>query len=241
MKKYRILLLSLFCLMCLAAFSQKQIREPYRHRINIGIKGGFNSSMYFIDRFKIQDITIDELQNNYKIGYFGSLFVRVNFHKHYLQPELVYNVSKSELAFDKIGSQHPDIQPEYATIVSTIRSVELPVLYGFKFINKGPYSMSFFVGPKIKYIWKNKSKLEFHNFDQKDISEELYPVNLSAILGLEVGISNISFDFRYEIGLHNISKSILYDKVSGNGQEQISNIDLRRRCNILSFSFGFIF
>lgn len=234
-------LLSFLCLVTLTVFAQKTIREPHQHKVNLGIKGGFNSSMYFIDKFKIQEITIDEIQNNYKVGYFGTLFMRVNLGKHYIQPELTYNVSKSEIEFDKRGSQHPDLQPEYATIVSTIRSAELPVLYGYKFIKNGPYSMSFFAGPKIKYIWKNKSKLEFHDFDQKNISEDLFPLNLSGIIGLEVGISNILFDFRYEIGLHNISKSILYDNIGENGQEQISNIVFKRRCNILSFSLGFIF
>ena len=125
MKTFRILIVSVLMLLSLAAYSQTPIREPHRHMINFGIKGGFNSSMYFIDRFRIQDITIDELQNNYKIGYFGSLFMRVNIHKHYLQPELIYNVSKGGLEFDKIGSQHPDIQPEYATIISTIIRIQI--------------------------------------------------------------------------------------------------------------------
>lgn len=237
----RNILLAVILLMCLTVHAQKTFRIPHEKKVNFGIKGGFNSSMYFVDKFKIKDVTIDEIHNNYKIGYFGTLFMRINMKKHYIQPELSYNVSKSEIEFDKKGSQHPDIAPEYASIVSTIRTIELPVLYGYKFIKNGPYSMSFFIGPKIKYIWKEKSKLEFSNFDQKGINEELYPLNMSGVLGLEVSISNILFDFRYEVGLHNISKSVVYDNINESGQEQISNIVFNRRCNLLSFSLGFIF
>lgn len=237
----RSILYSIIILLCLSSYAQRTPREAHQQKINFGMKGGFNSSMYFIDKFKIQDVTIDEIQNNYKTGYFGTLFMKINMQKHYIQPELSFNVSKSGIEFDKIGSQHPDIDPEYATITSIIRSVELPVLYGFKFIKEGPYSMSFFLGPKLKYVWKNKSKLEFISFDQKGINEELYPVNISSVVGLEVSISNILFDFRYEIGLHNVSKSITYDNINDNGQEQVSSILFKRRCNILSFSLGFIF
>ena len=41
-------------------------------------QSGFNSSMFMVSELKIKDVTIDEVQNNYKIGYFGALFMRIN-------------------------------------------------------------------------------------------------------------------------------------------------------------------
>lgn len=237
---YLIILLA-NCLYAIAGEGHYFKKATHEKKINFGIKGGFTSSMFLVDRFKIKDITIDEVQNNYKVGYWGAFFMRINMKKHFLQPEIIYNVSKGEIEFDKRGSQHPDIDPDYATIISTIHSVEVPLLYGYNLIKSGPYGMNLFAGPKVRYVWKEKSKLEFTNFDQKGISEELYPLNISAVIGLGVSISNIFFDFRYEIGLHNISKEVFYDNISESGNEQLSNIVFRRRSNLLSFSFGFIF
>lgn len=234
-------LIAFFMIFSSQVFSQNHWKEPHQRKVNFGIKGGFNSSMYLVDKFKIKDVTIDEIQNNYKVGYFGAVFLRLNFKRHFIQPEFIYSVSKCEIIFDKKGSQHPDIEPDYASINCTLRWIELPVMYGYHFIRSGRYGMSFFVGPKFKYIWKQRSKLEFSNFDQKGINEELYPFNISAVIGLGVNISNIFFDFRYELGIHNISKSVIYDNISPSGEEQLSTMIFDRRCNVLSFSLGVIF
>lgn len=211
------------------------------HLINVGLKGGFNSSMYFVDQFKLTDVTIDEVQNNYKVGYFGALFLRMNLRKHFLQPEFHYTVSRSEIMFDKRGSQHPEVEPDYATVDATVHSLEIPVLYGYNFVKRPPYSMFVFVGPKFKYVWDKKSKLEFGNFQQSGITETLYPFNVSCVAGVGLAISNIFFDFSYEFGLHNISKRITYDSIDEAGEEQQADIIFKRRNNIISFSMGLIF
>lgn len=230
-------LLFLICLLgCLNSYSGDRITNPGSSKVNFGIKGGFNSTMYFVNQFKIKDVTINDIQNNYKVGYFGTFFIRFNMKRHFLQPEFIYNVSKGEITFDKKGSQHPDIEPDYATITSTIRTVEVPLLYGYNFVKTGPYGMNFFLGPKVKYVWREKNKIEFSNFDQQGIGEKLFPFNISGIIGLGVSISNILFDFQYEIGMHNISKNVTYDNSEG-----ISNIVFKRRANVLSFSLGVIF
>ncbi|MEG1546209.1 MAG: porin family protein [Bacteroides sp.] len=237
----RTLLLFIAVITCLFIYPQDEKTVKRHSIVNFGMKGGFNSTMYFVDQFKIQDVTIEKIQNNYKVGYSGTIFLRINMKRNFIQPELSYNVSKSEIAFDKKGTQHPDIKPDYATISSTIRMVEFPLLYGYNFIKNGPYGMNFLIGPKLKYIWQQKSELDFENFDQEGIHEKLYPFNISGVIGLSVNISNVFFDFRYEVGLHNISKYVVYDNLNAEGQERISNIIFHRRSNALSFSLGFIF
>lgn len=76
--------------------------------------------------------------------------------------------------------------------------------------------------------------------DQKGIHEKLYPFNVSAVIGVGVNISRIFFDFRYEQGIGNISKSIIYDNINSDGSTGVSNIIFRRRDSALSFSLGFI-
>ena len=175
-----------------------------------------------VSELKIKDVTIDEVQNNYKIGYFGALFMRINMKKHFIQPEVSYNVSKGEIVFDKLGSQHPAVEPDYASVQSVLHSIDFPVLYGYNVVKKGPYGMSIFAGPKLRYLWGKRNEITFTNFDQKGIHEKLYPLNVSAVIGVGVNISRIFFDFRYEQGIRNISKSIVYDNINSDGSTGVS-------------------
>ncbi|MEG1563383.1 MAG: porin family protein [Bacteroides sp.] len=245
MKRALLLLLLIACLFpcSLAAQrdSQEKIVRPNTRKVNFGIKAGFNSSMFLVSDFKIKDVTIDEIQNKYLLGYFGALFMRINMKKHFLQPEISYNISKCEITFDKLGSQHPDIEPDYASVHSTIHSIDFPLLYGYNIVKQGPYGMSIFAGPKLRYLWNKQNRISFENFDQKGINEELNPFNVSAVIGVAVNISRIFFDFRYEQGLRNISKSVTYDSINPDGSTGVSEILFRRRDNVLSFSLGVIF
>lgn len=218
----------------------KKILRPNDKSFNLGVRAGFNSSMYLVSDFKIKDVTIDDIQNYYKIGGYIALFGRFNISRHYLQPEVSYQISRSEISFDKLGSQHPEIEPDYASIHAEIHSIEFPVLYGFNIIKKGPYELSVFAGPKAKFLWKKKNKITFENFEQKDMKEELHPMCLSGVLGVGVNLSKIFFDFRYEQGLTNISKTVTYENMPGNKDES-NNIVFRRRDAILSFSLGVMF
>ena len=148
--------------------------------------------------------------------------------------------SKGEITFDKLGSQHPAIEPDYASVQSVLHSIDFPVLYGYNVVKKGPYGMSIFAGPKLRYLWGKQNEITFTNFDQKGIHEKLYPLNVSVVIGVGVNISRIFFDFRYEQGIGNISKSIVYDNINSDGSTGVSPIIFRRRDSALSFSFGFI-
>lgn len=216
----------------------------YDRPINIGVKGGFTASLFLVSNFSLNDVKIKEVQNNYKIGHFGSFFMRINFDRHFLQPEISYNVNRCNITFYK-PTEEEGVVPEIASITSSIHSWEIPVIYGYNFIKEGPYSMAVFGGPKLRYIWNSKSKVTFENFDQENIHEKLYPLNLNLTLGVAVTISRIFFDFRYDIGLHNISRRTSYTVNTGmETEEEIiggSEIRFHRRDNVLSFSLGVFF
>ena len=246
MKRRIMLLITLLCfshvlLMAKSDVNDDPVNSPNWRRINFGIKAGFNSSMFIVSKFKIRDVTIHDFQNNYQLGYLGSCFMRFNFKKNFIQPEISYNISKSEISFDKLGTQHPDIEPDYATLRSTVHSFDLPVLYGYNIVKSGPYGMSLFGGPKNRYLWSRKNKITFDNFDFNDLEEDLYPFNLSITVGIAVNISRIFFDFRYEQDLHNISKNVTYEANPNNGTGAVSYLKLKRREQTLSFSLGMLF
>ena len=101
--------------------------------------------------------------------------------------------------------------------------------------------MFIFFAPKLKCIWKRYNQITFDNFDLTGIYEKLKPFNFRAVIGVAVNISRIFFDFRYEQGLHNISRSVLYDNINTDGSIGVSNLTLNRREQVLSFSLGVLF
>lgn len=68
-----------------------------------------------------------------------------------------------------------------------------------------------------------------------------YPFQYSGVVGLAVNVSNIFFDFRYEVGLHNTIRSITYNTDLTEAPHNEGEIKLEQRKNILSFSVGVIF
>lgn len=236
----------LLTLLLLAANIQGQSRSRGRNAtrdpiVNVGMKAGFNSSMFFIDRFALGGKELSNIQNNYKVGYFGSFFLRFNLKKHhYLQTELSYNVSKGSISIANTV-ENKEMLADNALVKTTIHSIDFPILYGYKFVDARPYGMAFFLGPKIAYTWEKHSSNEYSGFYQQNITEELQPFCFSAVVGLAVNVSNIFFDFRYEAGLHNMVKSVTFDKGITESPYSDQSIDLKRRRNILSFSLGVIF
>lgn len=215
--------------------------------VNFGIKGGFTASLFLVSDLSINGQRIEQIQNNYKIGYFASLFMRINFDRHFIQPEVSYNINRCNITFAKPlpADASEGSVPEQAGITSTIHSIDIPVIYGYNIIKDGPYSLAIFGGPKLRYLWAHKSKTTFENFNLDDIHEELYPFNVNLTVGAAVTISRVFFDFRYDIGLHNMSKRITYalpeTPPSPEGTKPDSEIRFHRRDNVLSFSFGVFF
>ena len=202
--------------------------------VNWGAKAGFTAALSLINGFSIGGAPVEEVQNNYRVGYLASVFMRINFRRHFLQTEASYNVNLCDISFNKPQTETPPLGSgiinEEASISSEIRSIDIPVLYGYNFIKQGSYQMAFFAGPKIRLLLDRKSNIIFRNFDEDDIKEELYPMGLSFTLGVSVTISPIFFDFRYDIGMLNLTKQL-----SGN------EVHYERRDNVLSFSLGIFF
>jgi hypothetical protein len=203
--------------------------------VNFGAKGGFTSTLLWVSELVVEDVEITRMQNNYQIGYFGSFFMRINFRRHFLQPELSYTINRSNITFQK-----PEATGS-SSISSDIRSFDLPIIYGYNFIKEGPYSLAVFGGPKLHYIMDKYSHEEFKNVldDSPAVDEVLSPLNLSLTLGVAVAIAPLFFDFRYDVGLHNISRRVAY--LSANDEVPADRLRFSRRNHVLSFSVGVFF
>lgn len=245
MKKLYLYILSMLVFACNTKIHAQNVMlqeiKTDKQKVSIGIKGGFNSTMMFTDKLSYGEQDITDLQNNYKVGYVATMFVRIPVKKqHFLQPEVSYAISQGSISMSNLR-ENATILESNALIRTKISSLEVPLLYGYKFIDSYPYGMSFFLGPKIAWTIKRQSYSEYSGFYQRNITENIRPLNYSAVLGIGVNISNVFFDFRYEIGCNNITKSVSYDKEMTVEPYNEKEIILKRRKNILSFSVGAIF
>lgn len=209
----------------------------YNKKINFGIKGGFRSTNYIVSNLLIDEKKIEDPQKNYLLGYYASLFARLNFNHRFLQAEISYNIDRAEILLNKGVTVNSNTS--VPNVTSNIQTISFPLMYGFYIVREGPYALSVFLGPKAEYIVK--SNIDYENFEQQNIKEKLHPLNLAIVSGISVSISKVFFDFRYEQETINISKSVNYESQSTESGTGTGNIKFHRRGSSLSFSFGVLF
>lgn len=231
----RVAITLLLCLCCMLTFAQQKGVAL----INYGVKGGFSSTIYEVNELSVAGSPINEFIAKSEISSFYTAFARINIKRHYLQTEVSYNISNYSIEFSR--DQWDDTaQPYEKSIIGTkIIGLEVPFYYGYHILKEGPYGLSFYIGPKAKFVLTNYSRHTFENSPYKELEESIYPINFSLMTGLGVNISRIFFDFSFEYGLHNISKE--FNTIDTENNFSTNSLIFNRRKNVLSFSIGFMF
>ncbi len=231
----RVAITLLLCLCCMLTFAQQKGVAL----INYGVKGGFSSTIYEVNELSVAGSPINEFIAKSEISSFYTAFARINIKRHYLQTEVSYNISNYSIEFSR--DQWDDTaQPHDRSIIGTkIIGLEVPFYYGYHILKEGPYGLSFYIGPKAKFVLTNYSRHTFENSPYKELEESIYPINFSLMTGLGVNISRIFFDFSFEYGLHNISKE--FNTIDTENNFSTNSLIFNRRKNVLSFSIGFMF
>lgn len=208
---------------------------------NFGIKGGFTSTNFIVDNVEVGNYSIEKVQNNYRIGYFGTLFTRFNIKRHYIQPEISYTINKGEIRFEKWGKEAEILNPTFSKATTEVHSIDIPILYGYNTIKERHYGLSVFAGPKIRIHLNPESNTKFNNFTIEGLVEDLDKFSPLMVAGASVNIYNVFFDFRYEHGLSNISKNIYSTKNEIFSAKSNNKIRINRWYSAINFSLGLMF
>ena len=229
--------LALIALLIISIHAYGQHKPAFS--INYGLKTGFSSTIYDVDEFTVLHTPITEYTSHSEISSFYTGFVRINMKRHYLQTECSYNISKYSISFP-IKEWYPVTESQESSAIYTkITGIEFPFYYGYHIIRDGDYGMSFFMGPKAKFVITDISNHIFEKLPFSNVAETIHPINFSLMLGLGINISPVFFDFSFEYGLHNISDH--FDATLFNGEISQDLLVFDRRKNVLSFSIGFMF
>lgn len=236
-KIYLILIVLPFCLL---ANAQKFIQIEDK-AFNWGGKVGFNSTFPIINALTIDGVEAENVRLQYKVGYLGAAFCRINIDRFYIQPSLSWNYSAGDLRFSvpaeassdqDLNQPLPENQLSYKTA-----SLELPVMIGYYLIKDGPYALSMMAGPNIKYNYKTSYTALFSD-TPREYTNESTPFGISFTTGVGVSIWRLFFDFTYEFGLNHVESDF---KERFTPEAADGNITINKRTNAMSFSLGFLF
>lgn len=231
----RAIILSLLCTCWAFTFAQKRESAP----INFGVKGGFSSTIYEVRELSIGGMPINDYMAKSEISSFYTLFARTNLRLHYLQTEVSYNISNYSIEFDET-EWNPTAPGHTRSSISTkIIGIEVPLFYGYHILKQGPYGLSFYMGPKAKFILTGLSNHVFEQSPYQAFEESIRPINFSLMMGMGINISRVFFDFSLEYGLHNISNG--FTTVDLDDNRRTGDLIFDRRKNVFSFSLGFMF
>lgn len=236
----------LFACVCCFSFAQEKT-ENRKHRLrfqnkvfNVGATIGFNSAFPVIRDITIDEVPLENISLNYRVGVQASIFGRINMDRFFIQPSLAWQKTEGEIHFDVPPMESGDVSISGTTahIGMKKRSLQAPVYVGYHIVREGPYALSFLAGPTLKYnydvTYQSQSASDRHAF----ISES-NPLGVNIGMGVSVQIWQLFFDFCYEFGL-NQTESDFRSKQT-NSSTLSNNIRIDQRTNVMSFSLGIIF
>lgn len=180
MKTTHLSLLFASSLFFLGVNAQSQNALP----IHVGLKGGANYSNLN---------AAGGLNSKYAAGYFGGAMARLDLGRVYLQTELLYSEKTSKI----------EIPSTALSLESKWKSLEMPLVVGFKILSLDHLNVRVFGGGVYSYVINdnitglNNLKSSYENFDKSNVSYQV---------GTGVDIWKFTVDLTYEGALNNISK-----------------------------------
>jgi hypothetical protein len=212
--------------------------STFAQEFDLGVKVGFNSTKLATTNVgSLSGYTTGDLMSEASNGYNVGAFARIGLGKFYLQPELLYTMKKGQTTFDiaeAIDGQDP---VNGITQNIDIKSIDIPILLGFKILDFKLASLRAFTGPSLSIILDN-STIEVGktgvslNQDFKDNFTDVKNLKDNAWdwqLGGAIDVAMFTVDARYSWGLTNLFEG------------KATDIGFESKGNYLTVSLGFRF
>ena len=196
---------------------------------NIGIRVGLTSS-------QLTTNISETFSSENTLGYQAGAFVRLNFDKFYIQPELIYNHRSTKLQYEINPIIDGENQQLGVRSDLKIGTFDIPVLFGFKIVKTKLLNIRFFAGPELSFATSKSLSYEYTTGDGEEFNGEVPDDSKLSVddfnqttwylqAGAGIDVLFLTFDIRYEKGL-----SDLYNQ----GDLDISN-------NVWVFTLGMKF
>ena len=170
-------------------------------QLNFGIKAGYNSSLTLGNIGSIQsgDYDLTDIKSELSNGFHAGVFARIG-KKIYVQPELLYAMGKKEYTITFQDAVNNDITYDKFVNIST---VDIPLLVGYKLLDKKMANIRLFAGPKLRL--DAGSSLEFGNvisggtITQEDLLRDVKKSQIGLEAGVGIDVLMFTLDARYNL------------------------------------------
>ena len=228
------LFLIVLSLAYLAGIAQDPVRVEDKI-FNFGAKVGLNSAIPVITTFSINGVNAENISYEYNVGLSAALFFRINMDRFFIQPSLSWVQSSGNILFTMPTDDEQATSLDYQMAFNT-KTLEVPVLIGYKIIKEGPYGLSFMAGPNFKYNYDTRFTSYLSNFPHEYEKNQPYQINI--VCGVGVSIWRFFFDVSYEFGINKTDSNF---KDYNSEEATDAKISINRHTNMMSFSLGFLF
>jgi opacity protein-like surface antigen len=186
---------------------------------SFGVKAGINTSTSV---FKTGNLGVDNWQiidTKEKVGFLAGVFARVTIASFYVQPEIYYGQSRSEITFQKIG------ETSVSSEINKMNTLNIPLLIGLKF---GPFRIN--AGPVSTILLSSNNVVDNLTGLSRKMKNSSW--GIQAGVGLDI-LKTITLDARYEGSFTKVGS--LFNESTG------SDLNFGRRPRQLIFTVGIIF
>ena len=201
---------------------------------NFGLRVGLTSST-------LSTNLSENIESENRLGYQGGVFVRLNFNKLYVQPELIYNHRSTKLEYEINPVIDGENQRLGVRSDLKIGTFDIPIIAGFKLVKTKLLNVRIFAGPNISFSTNKNVSYEYTTGDGEDFNGDIpddgkiSPEDFNSTTwylqaGAGVDVLFFTFDVRYENGLSDIFEGNVSD---------LGNVNLKN--NVWVFTLGFKF
>jgi len=175
---------------------------------NIGIRVGLTSS-------QLTTNISETFSSENTLGYQAGAFVRLNFDKFYIQPELIYNHRSTKLQYEINPIIDGENQQLGVRSDLKIGTFDIPVLFGFKIVKTKLLNIRFFAGPELSFATSKSLSYEYTTGDGEEFNGEVPDDSKLSVddfnqttwylqAGAGIDVLFLTFDIRYEKALSNL-------------------------------------
>lgn len=235
MRKY-VLLLICITFPLLTATAQESGKFASQ-RFNWGARIGFAATGTYVTNAVIDGHKLTDYTQDTQVGNFAALLVRLNSHKLLFQSGIGISFNKSSFSIDKNSWDPQAVSRNEMTVSYSMLSLTVPVQFGYHLVNRAPYCMSVFTGPRLRFTPDMYFSSKLLNLDPYQFTESPSKFIVGWTAGLSVQIGRTFLDFEYEATINNVTGKM----IETSGATPAPDYKLDRRVGIISFSYGIMF
>lgn len=204
---------------------------------NWGAKVGFAATASYLTDACLNGHELTEYTQDTQVGNFAAFLFRLNSRTIFIQSGLGMNYNTSCFYAD-MNSWDPTAESaDNLTCQFTMKSLTVPLQFGYHIVNRPPYCMSVYAGTRLRYTPENFYSVQYSNLDPYQFTEKPTELFMGLGGGLSIKIGRTFLDFEYEATVNTVSGPM----IDLSGTEPAPDIRLNRRLGIMSFSYGIMF